>query len=97
MGSSVLEKKKMHYPVMTEKHVADRWQVSLKTLRRGGHVRYHEADIREFGTTATGPATAPPRIALSSPAFSMAVSSRSFRIELIRVMRCDSSKASKMS
>lgn len=24
----------MHYPVMTEKHVADRWQVSLKTLRR---------------------------------------------------------------
>jgi len=31
MGSSVQEKK-MHYPVMTEKHVADRWQVSLKTL-----------------------------------------------------------------
>ena len=24
----------MHYPVKTEKHVADRWQVSLKTLRR---------------------------------------------------------------
>ena len=24
----------MHYPVMTEKHVANRWQVSLKTLRR---------------------------------------------------------------
>lgn len=24
----------MHYPVMTEKQVADRWQVSLKTLRR---------------------------------------------------------------
>ena len=24
----------MRYPVMTEKHVADRWQVSLKTLRR---------------------------------------------------------------
>lgn len=24
----------MHYPVMTEKHLADRWQVSLKTLRR---------------------------------------------------------------
>ena len=33
MGSSVQEKK-MHYPVMTEKQVADRWQVSLKTLRR---------------------------------------------------------------
>jgi len=24
----------MHYPVMTEKRVAGRWQVSLKTLRR---------------------------------------------------------------
>lgn len=24
----------MRYPVMTEKHLADRWQVSLKTLRR---------------------------------------------------------------
>ena len=24
----------MHYPVMTEKHLAERWQVSLKTLRR---------------------------------------------------------------
>jgi hypothetical protein len=23
---------KVHGPVMTEKHVADRWQVSLKTL-----------------------------------------------------------------
>jgi hypothetical protein len=33
MGSSVQEKK-MHYPVVTEKHVADRWHVSLKTLRR---------------------------------------------------------------
>jgi hypothetical protein len=33
MGSSVQEEK-MHYPVMTEKHLADRWQVSLKTLRR---------------------------------------------------------------
>jgi hypothetical protein len=31
MGSSVQEKK-MHYPVMTEKQVADHWQVSLKTL-----------------------------------------------------------------
>ena len=51
----------MHYPVMTEKQVADRWQVSLKTLRRWrldgegpvwhklfGHVRYHEADVLEF-------------------------------------------------
>ena len=46
---------------MTEKHVADRWQASLKTLRRRRldnegpvwhklfrHVRYHEADILEF-------------------------------------------------
>jgi hypothetical protein len=61
MGSSALEKKKMHYPVMTEKHLADRWQVSLKTLRRWRldnegpvwhklfrHVRYHEADVVEF-------------------------------------------------
>lgn len=60
MGASVLEKK-MHCPVMTEKHLADRWQVSLKTLRRWRldnegpiwhklfrHVRYHEADILEF-------------------------------------------------
>ncbi|MGL4434317.1 MAG: helix-turn-helix transcriptional regulator [Giesbergeria sp.] len=51
----------MHYPVMTEKHVAERWQVSLKTLRRWRldgegpvwhklfrHVRYHEADVLEF-------------------------------------------------
>ncbi len=45
----------MHYPVMTEKHVADHWQISLKTLaarwRRAvwhklfRHVRYHEADV----------------------------------------------------
>ena len=33
MGASVLEKK-MHYPVMTERQLAARWQVSLKTLRR---------------------------------------------------------------
>lgn len=51
----------MRYPVMTEKHLADRWQVSLKTLRRWRldnegpvwhklfrYVRYHEADIIEF-------------------------------------------------
>ena len=59
--SSILEKKKMHYPVMTEKHLADRWQVSLKTLRRWRldgegpvwhklfrQVRYHDADVLEF-------------------------------------------------
>jgi hypothetical protein len=53
--------KKMHYPVMTERQVATRWKVSLKTLRRWRldnegpiwhklfhHVRYHEADIFEF-------------------------------------------------
>jgi len=46
---------------MTEKHLADPWQVSLKTLRRWRldnegpvwhrlfrHVRDHEADILEF-------------------------------------------------
>jgi|GEM_PF-2508028 len=51
----------MHYPVMTEKHVADRWQVSLKALRRWRlngegpvwhklfrQARYHDADILEF-------------------------------------------------
>ena len=51
----------MHYPVMTEKHLAARWQVSLKTLRRWRldgegpvwhklfrQVRYHDADILEF-------------------------------------------------
>lgn len=51
----------MHYPVMTEKQVAFRWKISLKTLRRWRldnegpfwhklfhHVRYHEADILEF-------------------------------------------------
>jgi len=60
MGSTVQEKT-MHYPVMTEKHLADRWQLSLKTLQRWRlngegplwhklfcHVRYHEADILEF-------------------------------------------------
>jgi hypothetical protein len=56
-----VQEKKMHYPVMTEKHVAGRWQVSLKALRRWRldgeepvwhklfrHVRYHEADVLEF-------------------------------------------------
>lgn len=51
----------MRYPVMTEKHISDRWQVSLKTLRRWRHagegpvwhklfhhVRYHDTDILEF-------------------------------------------------
>ena len=51
----------MHYRVMTEKHLAERWQVSLKTLQRWRldgegpvwhklfrHVRYHEADVVEF-------------------------------------------------
>ena len=51
----------MPYPVMTEKHLAGRWQVSLKTLRRWRldgegpvwhklfrQARYHDADILEF-------------------------------------------------
>lgn len=53
-------------PVMTEKHLADRWQISLKTLRRWRldneglvwyklfrHVRYHEADILEVERRST--------------------------------------------
>ena len=53
--------KKMHYPVMTERQLAFRWKISLKTLRRWRldgegpvwhklfqHVRYHEADVLEF-------------------------------------------------
>ena len=60
MGASVLEKK-MHYPVMTERQLAARWKISLKTLRRWRsdnegptwhklfqYVRYHEADILGF-------------------------------------------------
>jgi hypothetical protein len=60
MGASVLEKK-MHYPVITEKQLAARWKISLKTLRRWRsdnegptwhklfqYVRYHEADIHGF-------------------------------------------------
>ena len=56
----------MRYPVMTEKHIADRWQVSLKTLRRWRldgegpvwhklfrSVRYHEADDLEFERRGT--------------------------------------------
>ena len=51
----------MLYPVMTERQVAIRWKISLKTLRywrhvdKGPvwhklfrHVRYHETDILEF-------------------------------------------------
>jgi hypothetical protein len=60
MGASVLEKK-MHYPVMTERQLAFRWKISLKTLRRWRpedegptwhkffqYVRYHEADVLDF-------------------------------------------------
>ena len=41
----------MRYPVMTEKHVVDRWQLDgegpiwHKLFR---HVRYHEVDVLEF-------------------------------------------------
>ena len=51
----------MHYPMMTERQVAARWKLSLKTLWRWRldkegpiwnklfhHVRYHETDIFEF-------------------------------------------------
>lgn len=60
----------MHYPVMTEKHVADRWQASLKTLRRWRldgegpvwhklfqHVRYHESDVLESAADAEASST----------------------------------------
>ena len=53
--------KKMHYPVMTERQLAFRWKISLKTLRRWRaedegptwhkffqYVRYHEADVLDF-------------------------------------------------
>jgi hypothetical protein len=56
MGASLSEKK-MHYPVMTERQLALRWKISLKTLRRWRldgegpiwhklfqHVRYHVDD-----------------------------------------------------
>ncbi|MGH8430442.1 MAG: hypothetical protein ACREUF_08570 [Solimonas sp.] len=33
MGAFAMEKK-MHYPVMTEKQLATRWKISVKTLRR---------------------------------------------------------------
>ena len=51
----------MHYPVMTERQLAFRWKISLKTLRRWRaedegptwhkffqYVRYHEADVLDF-------------------------------------------------
>lgn len=51
----------MRYPVMTERQIAARWKISLKTVRRWRqdgegpvwhklfhHVRYHEADVLEF-------------------------------------------------
>lgn len=51
----------MHYPVMTERQLAARWKISLKTLRRWRsdnegptwhklfqYVRYHEADVLDF-------------------------------------------------
>lgn len=60
MGASVLEKK-MHYPVMTERQLAARWKISLKTLRRWRadnegptwhklfqYVRHHEAEVLDF-------------------------------------------------
>ena len=66
----------MHYPVMTEKQVADRWQISLKTLRRWRldgegpvwhklfrHVRYHEADVLEFEHSSAKPVE---RVAITS-------------------------------
>ncbi len=51
----------MHYPVMTERQLATKWRVSLKTLRRWRStgegpawrklfhlVRYHDADVLAF-------------------------------------------------
>jgi hypothetical protein len=60
MGTSAVEEK-MHYPVTTEKQLASRWKVSVKTLRRWRqnkvgpvwrrlfrHVRYHDSDVLDF-------------------------------------------------
>jgi hypothetical protein len=60
MGASLSEKK-MHYPVMTERQLALRWKISLKTLRRWRldgegpiwhklfqHVRYHVDDPKAW-------------------------------------------------
>ncbi len=51
----------MHYPVMTEKQLATRWKISVKTLRRWRldmagpvwrklfrYVRYHDSDVLDF-------------------------------------------------
>ncbi len=51
----------MHYPVMTERQLATKWRISLKSLRRWRqsgegpvwhklfhHVRYHEAEVLAF-------------------------------------------------
>jgi len=56
----------MRYPIMTEQQLADRWNVSTKTLQRwrqekigpkwwklSRHVRYHEADIIAFEIAST--------------------------------------------
>ena len=60
MDASFLEKK-MQYPVMSERQLAARWKISLKTLRRWRsnnegptwhklfrYVRYHVADVLDF-------------------------------------------------
>jgi hypothetical protein len=60
IGAFALEKK-MHYPVMTEKQLATRWKISVKTLRRWRldmtglvwrklfrYVRYPGDDVLEF-------------------------------------------------
>jgi hypothetical protein len=39
------EETKMHYPVMTERQVAARWKVSLKTMRR-----WWQAKVGQHGT-----------------------------------------------
>lgn len=56
----------MRYPIMTEQQLADRWNISTKTLRRwrqekigpkwwklSRHVRYHEEDILAFEIAST--------------------------------------------
>jgi len=60
MGAFAVETK-MHYPVMTEKQLATRWKISVKTLRRWRldkvgpvwrklfrYVRYHDSDVIDF-------------------------------------------------
>lgn len=70
----------MHYPVMTERQLAFRWKISLKTLRRWRldgegpvwhklfqHVRYHEARLPKCIEQHLGACKLPPPSHARSP------------------------------